>query len=412
LILASPLIAWSQDALRYSLAGQQNVRDRNTALQSGDYNLRLGNAQFTADASLTAQYNDNVNLVESAPQDDVIFSPMATTRVYWPITEKNAFNFSLGLGYAAYLQHSQYSYLLIQPGSELSFDLFVKDFRFTFFDRFTYTENPLLNGAVSGVARYGGLDNSVGVNALWDLNKAILVVGYAHENFIANQQNFDYLDRASELFYARGAFLVMPQLTVGPEASSGITSYDFSFLSDSVSYSGGAFVEATLSPLLKFTARAGYVAYNFQSPDPLIAASENQSSYYFRFGVDHTINQHVSHSLTGGRQLMLGVYSDFQAVYDVRYNINWNIIRNTGLTTQFFYEHSTYPPVRVQLPGVPTISLFGDTYDRFGAALTLSYRLMQKLTASLGYQYTLKNSRTPGLDYRQNVISLGLIYHF
>jgi hypothetical protein len=401
----------AQDALRFSLAGEEAARARTQALQDQAYNLRLGNARFAADAAVNVEANDNVTLTQSGGQGDVIFRPQADAHVFWPLTAKNAITFSLGLGYVSYLNQSQYNYLLVTPGSELSFDLFVKDLRFTFFDRFSYSEDPLQNGAVSGVARYGGFENATGLNVLWDLDKVILTAGYAHQIFITDQQQFEYLNRASELFNARAAYLLTSTLAVGPEVSSGLTSYDLSYLSDAVSFSGGAFIEVKVSPHLSANAHAGYVSYDFQSQGP-ISAGSSPSTYYFSVGLDQTVNQYLAHSLQAGREVTLGTYSNFQDLYYTRYSMNWNIIRNVSLNTQFFYEHATYPPVVVTLPNIPAIYLFGDTYDRFGVAIDVGYRLMKKLTARIGYRLTLKDSGTQTLSYTQNAVTLGLNYQF
>ena len=409
---ALPLTASAQDALRYSLAGEQAAQARNQLLEGGSYNLRLGDARFLADASLTVEANDNVTISDSGAQGDVILRPQVHTAVFWPVTDKNALNFSIGLGYVKYLSLSQYDYLLVAPGSELSFDLFVGDFRFKFFDRFSYTQDPLQNGALSGVGNYGGLDNSAGLNGLWDLDKVILTAGYAHQIFIPDQQVFQYLNRSSELFLARAAFLLSSAITVGPEATSSLTTYDHAVLANADSYSGGAFAQAKVTPHIALNAHAGYVTYDFQNQGSGGTASGKPAPYYVSVGVDHTLNQFITQSLTGGHEVQLGVFSDFQELSYARYTINWNMIRNVGLGTQFFYEHGTYPATLAQFTGLPQISGSGETYDRVGAAINLSYHLMQKLTSTLGYRLTFKDSNMPGLGYTQNAVTLGLTYQF
>ncbi len=403
--------ASAQDSLRYSLAGEQAARARSRAIAGTDYNLRLGKARFLANAGLGIEANDNVTLRESDGEEDLILRPRVNTAVYWPLTERNALNFSLGLGYVKYLNQTRYDYLQIVPGSELSFELFVKDFRFRFFDRFAYTEDPLENGALSGVGNYGGLDNSTGVNALWDLNKAILTAGYAHRIFLPDQEEFEYLTRSSDLFFARAAFLLNSMLTIGPEASSGVTTYDQSFLDNAVSYSGGAFGELQVTPHLSVDAHAGYVAYEFET-GPTSVETEDVQDFYFSAGLDHELNQFVTHSLTGGREIDLGLFSNFQELYYARYNVIWKIIRDVGLGTYFYYEHGTYPTHTGRLSSDLLISLPGETYDRYGVGVTVTYRLMQKLSANLGYRLTLKDSDTQYRGYTQNALILGLTYRF
>jgi hypothetical protein len=168
----------AQEALRQSLAGERAAAQRHRALENQAYNIRLGMLQFSLGSALGIEFNDNVNLAERDEQEDVVLRPQLDTALRWPLTERNALNFSVGVGYDKYLNESRYDRFRIAPGSELSFDLFIKDLRLTFFDRFSYTQDPLATGSISGTARYGGLENVGGLNATLDLNKVVLLAGY------------------------------------------------------------------------------------------------------------------------------------------------------------------------------------------------------------------------------------------
>lgn len=401
----------AQEALRESLAGEKAADERKKTLEDQPYNLKLGPASLDFSSSLNFQYNDNINLMETGAQQDLILLPQLNTHVFWPVTDKNALNLTLGLGYSAYVAHPAYDYLVVAPDSELSFDMFVRDFRFTFFDRFSYTENPLANGAVSGVANFGGLDNVAGMNAAWDLNKVVLSAGYGHDSYISATPQFNYMNRASELFFSRAGFVVNRTTLAGVEATGSLTTYDLSFLNNNAGYSAGVFLTWILSPHLQIRPRAGYVNYTFQT-EGVIGRSGNPSTYYFNLAIDHTVNRFVSQSLEAGREVQLGTYSDFTELLFVRWNTSWKIIKDVTLGTQFFYEHGNYPPIVLLLaPGQPTY-LFGDKFDRVGGVISLGYQLTRKLSTTLAYQFTLKDSADPSLSYRQNALTLGLNYHF
>jgi len=402
--------ARAQEALRESLAGEKAAAARKQALENQTYNLKAGPVKLSFDTSLSVELNDNVNLSDVDPQGDLILRPQLGTRLFWPLTEKNALNFSIGLGYAAYMRQTVYDRMFITPDSELAFDLFVRDFRFTFFDRFSYSEDPLGNGAISGVGNYGGLNNTVGLNVLWDLNKAVLSAGYGHANFVSATSLYDYLNRASEQLFTRASFLLNSTTAAGVEATGSQTAYDLSFLNDNTGWSAGVFLDWKLSPHLRFAGHVGYVSYDFQTQG-IIGSAGNPNTYYFNLALDHTLNRFLSYSLTAGREVQLGTYSDFQEVFSVHLDTSWKIIKDLSLGTGLFYEHGYYPPVVVYLGPNPTF-FFGDTYDRFGAALSLGYRLMKKLDANLGYRLTLKDSAKPNLNYTQNALTLGVTYHF
>src|SRR5438034_823181 len=92
---------------------------------------------------------------------------------------------------------------LINPGSELAFNLFVGDVRIRLYDRFSYQESLFFN-SFSGentrfynfndVGTFSRLNNEAGFDVDWDLNKVVLSAGYNHENFISTTSSFDYLN--------------------------------------------------------------------------------------------------------------------------------------------------------------------------------------------------------------------------
>ncbi|MEJ7703260.1 MAG: hypothetical protein WKF47_06220 [Geodermatophilaceae bacterium] len=75
--------------------------------------------------------------------------------------------------------------ILLAPGSQLSFDVFVSDFRINFHDRFSLEQDPIDEAALSNVADYGRFQNTAGVSVLWDLNKAVADVRLRSYTFIA-----------------------------------------------------------------------------------------------------------------------------------------------------------------------------------------------------------------------------------
>jgi hypothetical protein len=405
------LSSHAQEALRESLAGEELAAARRKALESQAYNLRLGPVSFALDSSLSFELNDNLNLSDADKQEDLILRPLVSTRAFWPVTEKNALNFSVGVGYAKYFNNPAYDRLVVAPGSELSFDLSVKDFRLNLFDRFSYTQNPIQVGSLSGVANYGALENNAGVNAAWDFYKVILSAGYGHLIWMSSTPEFDYLDRASELFSSRVALALHPAVVAGLEGSGSLTAYDRSFLHNSVGYSGGVFAEWKLTTKLQVQSHVGYVSYNFETGGPLRPAG-NPSTYYIAVNINHILNEHVTQSIEAGREVRLGIYSDFEESYYLRQGVRWKIIRGVDLGTGLFYEHGSYPPAVFNSPELPKVFLAGETFDQVGATVSLSHQLMQRLGTSLAYRFTLKSSNSKSRDYSQNALTFGLTYRF
>ncbi|MFO1499936.1 MAG: outer membrane beta-barrel protein [Verrucomicrobiota bacterium] len=406
-----PIVAWPQEALRNSLAGAEAAAAQARALERQDYNLKIGNAKLLANAYLGLEYNDNIRYLDAQKQQDFILHPQVNTSVTWPVTVRNVLSFSLGLGYTKYLDHSEFDYMVVTPGSQLAFDIFISDLKLTFYDRFSYYQDPGVEASVSGVAAYGGIENAAGLNVSWDLNQAILTGGYAHTVFIPDQDIFDYLTRSSELFLIQASFLPNRTISLGPEGTAALTHYDHSFLHDAVSYSAGVFVEGKLSQYIRAAMRAGYVAYDFdQNRFALVA--QNPKTYYFSVSAAHTVSQYIQHTLSGGREVRLGTFADFQEQFFARYTVNWNIFRQIGLATQFSYEHGRYPAVALGTGGVTPVYVGGEEYNRIGGIVTVKYQVMEKLTSTLTYRYWLKQSDVHSRDYTQNSITVGLTYRF
>jgi hypothetical protein len=393
---------FSQDALRLSLNGQSLSSSRLRDLQEQPHTIQWGDFRLLASASLSTDWNDNINLSSSDPENDVIFRPMANLDAAYQVTDLNALSFTMGLGYEAFVQHSEYDRFLITPGSQLGWNITVKDLRINLHDRFSYEQDPTLWGAVVGTARYGGFYNTVGLLAAWDLHDATLYFGYDHFNFIASSSRYEYLSRASDYALLRAAFQVHPSAIAGLEASGGPTTYEEPILSDNVTYSLGAFAEWQVTEHIKLLPRAGYYQYFF-SDDGLFAASEDQSGYYLNLRFEHDLRQNVNYSLEGGHESYIGNLTSLTEQWYARASINWRIIKNLSLTTGLGYENATQPLAGRQI---------GD-YDRLYANLRVSCRIKPKLVASTEYRLWLRDSKDFDIaDYTQNRLSLQLTYQF
>ena len=128
---------------------------------------------------------------------------------------------NVGAGYDKYFDHDQYSTWLLQSGTELSFDIYVKDFWFNLHDRVNYVQDTSQQPALSGTASYATLNNTAGLSVTWDLNKVTLSAGYDHQNIISpTSQQYESQDGATEMVYARAGLEVYPGVTTGIEGTA------------------------------------------------------------------------------------------------------------------------------------------------------------------------------------------------
>ena len=417
---------FAQDAIRPSLAGQAASDAREQDVSRIPYNLLLGPVRFRVGASVGLEYNDNVTYAETNEQDDFIVTPNLTLDMIWPVTQLNTLRLDLGIGYSFYLDHSNYNTnsVLIAPKSQIAFDIFVGDFRINLHDRMQLQQDPIQEGALSNVQDYGRFENTAGVSVLWDLNKILLQVGYDHYNFISTTSAFDYLDRNSDILQGSLAFIVNPTITVGVEGNYIFTRYDQTVLNDNEDYSVGGFVEVALTNNLKVRAAGGYQWIDFDHnfvtfalPTPigtiLIPVPDHQDleEYYVNGVIGHRINATLSQTLSGGHENQLGVNSNYITLNYIRHTLTWNLIRNTLLSTEFFYEDAKesggfagiFSPVPLGTP---------EHFHRIGGAITLGYQLTPHVTLGVRYQGTSKDSNLLLRDYNQNRISVDGTYSF
>ena len=433
LLCAAPIVR-AQDAIRPSLAGEASAEARRISVEQIPYNLQLGPMKVRFSATLGFEYNDNVNLAEDGSllvptfgggatlvtteqQSDFIIRPQVNLNLLWPITQLNTFRLDLGVGYAFYMDHSDYNSnaILLNPGSQLAFDIFVGDFRINIHDRFSLEQDPVAELSLSNVADYGRFQNTAGVSVLWDLNAAVVTVGYDHYNFISMTDTFDYLDRNAEMFTGSVAFTPNSVMSVGVEGALVDTYYDQNFMNDSMGYAAGLFLETQITTNLKLRVAGGYQNIDFDN-NGLLIDPQDVSDYYANFMLSHRVNSTLTHSLSAGHENQLGVNSNFITLNYVRHTANWNILYHTLLSTELFYEDaqdSGGSILFVPGPGAPLFNPFAAEHiHRFGGALSLGYQLTPHVTVGFRYQFTKKDSDLPLRDYTQNRVSVDGTYSF
>ena len=401
LVFVCPVLR-AQDAVRPSLAGEASAEARRQSIDKIPYNLLAGPIRFRFSATFGVEYNDNINLAEVNEQDDFIIRPQVNVNAIWPITELNTLKLDLGIGYSFYLNHSENDTngVLIAPGTAIAFDIFVGDFRINFHDRMSLEQDPISEIALSNVVDYGRFENTAGVSVLWDLNKAVATFGYDHYNYISTNSSLDYLDHNAEELSASLYVTATNTTGIGLESNAVFAYYDENFLNDSTAFSVGAFLETQVTNYLKVRIAGGYQGIWFDNGGGVMDSSD-LNDFYANILISHRVNAVLTHSIAAGHETQLGINSNYIVLNYVRYTASWNIIRNTLLSTEFFYEDAD-----------DSGGIFSEHAQRFGGALTIGYQLTQHVTLGARYQYTTKDSDQPLRSYDQNRVSLDGTYSF
>jgi hypothetical protein len=392
----------SQDAVRNSMAGDAAAEQRRLLQENQPYTIKSGDFRLLITPSLDLDWNDNVNVSGQNQQQDVILRPLLKFQASYPVTRRNLLTLDIGLGYDYYFDHTAYSGPRLESGSQVAFDIFVKDFKFDLHDRFSFTQDSAGYASVYGTAKFGAFQNTAGLSVDWDLEDVVLTLGYDHLNYLMASSENNYIDHRSEIFDFRPGLRLHPKLTVGLEGTASFTRYDQRILNDVNNYSGGVYADWRPGSALSIQPRAGYTVYDFQQTSLLILA-QNQTSWYVDLTARHAITESITYSLSAGHELQPGIQANIISDWYARPSISWGILKNVALTTSLSYEHG-------QQSGQGFGGAASETFDWFGGGVTLAYSFMKNLRASLSYRGTIRDSSSANRTYSQNLVGLQLTY--
>ena len=403
---------FSQEALRTAIAGDTSaaaVHQAETTL--GYYNLLLGPTAWQFKTGLGLVFNDNVHLNEGNPESDFIIEPNVAAQLHWPVSLKNSLDAALGIGYNEYVIHSELSQLYIQPGSGLSFDVYLGNVKVNLHDRISISQYAYQNAGAGGNNQsLVNLQNTVGVSAALDLDKGVLNAGYDHNNYVSLSQSQSQPDASSDNLYANAGYRLVAQVLAGLEGSISFLNYDRTGTNtyrtpDASQWSGGGFVSSQISEYLSTRIDAGYTLYD---PDQTSTnLNTSGSGFYFSASVSHRVNKWVNYTLSAGRSTDLAAYGQPQNRYFVQLNPNWTILNKYSITTPVSWQQgSQVSYVRAGAGG-------NNEYDQYSVGITVGRSLTKKLSGSLSYQYIKETSSGTGFsNYTDDIISLNLTYSF
>ncbi len=400
-----PGVLNGQEALRGALASDRAVQYRPPARQAADRGIQLGPVALDLGVSLTTEYNSNIRYGGTTDRmDDVIFRPMLDVGVVWPITQNSSLTLGTGIGYDAYVDHSEYNYLVINPDSAVSYSLAIKDVVLSVYNLFSYSADVASQPELSGVARYPRLNDTFGLRATWTIENIQLSAGSGYNVFKAFEDDYSYMDRGELQFFLRGAYLLGQRTSVGLEGTASLANYWDNLRSDFQSYSFGPFVNWAISEDFSTDLRGGYTIYAFDEAGP-IPAPDDLSTYYIGLGLNHRITQYINHRLSATRDVRVGANQDADYIeqFNFDYNISWNIIDPMTLSLGAGYSFGDESDVGTSA---------GEQYDQFRINFGAAYRITDHLSASADYRYYNRDSDQTGRDYDNHVGSLTVRYRF
>ncbi|HEX8372041.1 MAG TPA: outer membrane beta-barrel protein [Chthoniobacterales bacterium] len=405
--------SYSQDIIRPSMTRAYAPDNREFVEEEPNYNMRVGSVSFLMDASLFAEYNDNINLSSVDQESDVIIRPSLGVTAKWELSDVNNVTLRVGAGYAFYMSGNNGggTGFTLDPGSEIALNIYSGDFKIRIYDAFSLSDTPVDSIGFSDVANFGQFSNTIGIAVTWDISDFAISVGYSHNDLVTTSGDFSYLDRSTDQVYGSIYYALNPTWGAGIEGAYSLTRYDENVQNDASGFHLGVFLEGTLTENFSFRAAMGYQSIKFDDRSDVASApgvfgnlgndTEDYSGTYANLGITHQVNAYITQDITIGREGLLGINSNFIELFYVRHTAKFAVSENLDLTTRLFYEKST-----------ESGDFLAEDANRYGASIGTTYQIAPNWILSGEYGYIKKDSNLDARDYTQNRVLVGLTYQF
>lgn len=377
-----------------------------------NYNFKWGNVRTDVIGNASLEYNDNINQTTTGKIKDTILRLGVQTRSIWPVTELNAITLDLNAGYRVYFENpalnSSKNFLDINPGSELAFKWWIRNWEFKLYDQLSYTVNAadtrIFNTATTTVTpgniSLGVLNNRAGLEALWDLNDLKVYSGYSRDDVRADQSSFRSLDRTAHTVYLSPLFLINPEFSVGILSSYTWNDYRANFQNDSKSWALGPtfFWQATAN-----TSAALNVYWKGISSenDGTNGDTSDTRTLNGSFNLTQEINSFFSHSFELGRNTDFGTVTNATTINSAYYLPIYQLNESLSLKGRLGYED-----------GKDSNGANREDYIRRVYGIGAGYTVNQKLKTELAYNHVVQSSNIPERPFNQNQVVWTVNYDF
>ncbi len=424
-----PVSGLSQDELRPTVVGER--LDPGAAPEEEPYTLKWGPVNFRASTSLRTEFTDNISLSEKSPQSDVTVTPDITIGAFWQATPFNSVHLNTTIGYLWYAARPRQntgssnalgaptdSTVTISPDSSLDWNIYIGHFVINLHDRFSFQQDPVSEPSLSNVSEFGRFTNSTGLDLNWKAGRNFsATLSYDHTELIPSQASFNFEAFSEDQLSFSSRYDLRPDLSVGLEGSASSTRYRTSEKADATSLHAGTFIDFQFSPFTSLRVAGGYQGTFFgKQTGPSVeivsgvvgptlvndpSPQEDISSYYFNLELKNKLTHHFSHSLSIARESALGVTSAATQGYTFSYQANW--------TPNALWSVEAGASLNI---GDTLGGLDPEHYTQLVFNLSATYQVTSRLSGTLGYRYSHKNSNLDLQSYSQNLVSLAFEYSF
>lgn len=375
-------------------------------------NLKLGDVYFDLTAFAGATYSTNITSSTVDARSDLFLRTGIDASGRWTMSQYNDLTFGLGLEFRKYVNtpelDSNNTFLSITPDTRVQFSVLAGNFRFIISDSLSFSSDPTDSVAVDpsgslqfNLLEYSRIENSARIAGEWQINPLWAAqVSYTRTDVIPLDDVFASAERTDHAIFASLDRVINSWLTGGVYGSYSWNEYATAYGNSSSGYSFGVQATAQLSDTVSTTARYGWRFTDFDTDGANIDTTDYHGTEY-SFDVAHDASSLYSHRLTYSRSLSYGFVSNYTLADTASYSYTFRGFKRADINGSLTWQH-----------GRDSGGPFNERYNRFILNIGTEYALSKKLTWSLAYDYSIKNSALPDRDYVRNDFTILLRYDF
>jgi hypothetical protein len=416
------------------------------------YHLHLGRATGSLSAGLTTAYVDNVNLAAGGGGGgDLSVTASLGVGFDMRLDHDNSLQFNLGIGYAHHFSRNQQDQITIGPTSQWDYRMNLGSVRLTLYDRIstpgTLTPAPQIAGTGSAAAiNFHRFSNDIGLSASVPRGRGMtLSGGYSLNTDIGIGDMYSEQNHLTHSLSAALFQRIDRHWTVGLSSSVFVTQFFQHFQNDSEGYGVGPTL--TWQPTKRLNI-SGSTRYSLAKSlgNGKVADTHGFAGLTYDLGVEQTLTRRMTHGVSGGSHVDLGIGSNFAKTLSGNYHFSWMYSSKVALSfaatyvssgqTGSGYDFVAIPSGALFIPGSPpqlltptgvtplpdgtlltpggliALQRSAESYQFLTFSPALSTRVSDHISASLSYSRRIRMSNIAGHDYSQNTVSVSLSYAF
>lgn len=416
-----------ENRMMKALAGEAIAASAGSQLSY--YNIKMGPVLAWFRAGMIFRYQSNFNLVSSdnnnaAPEGNFTLGPAISGSLRYDISEKARLVLSTGLSYQWSLNNNQ-DQLVISPSSALDYQFSIGEVSLSVFNNSatasTATTDPTISGTGdSSLMNFNRLSNSTGMGAGWQPYRDTTVAGgYSFQiNRGLGNDNFNQLNRNTHNFNLGLQQALSPVWTVGLSSQGNMINYlpipiqtsanapttQQRVQNDSHGWGVGPTATWRATQFIVVNALVNYTVQTYEQDSQVAPDTTDFSGVTFNLSLDHTINQYLAQTISGGRSVNPGNGSNFTEITTMAYRLQWQIMPVLALTGTFRFNQFdqsgggfAYLPY---VPGAPLPPNFAYiTDDNILVVKVANGQQGQQYIFTLGTGYDLTEKLSLGINY-------------